>query len=370
MPTRSTELLQAVHAHPGLTRAEAARLLGVGSGAATEIVARLVQARLLAEVPAAPSGGRGRPTTVLVPHPQGPLVLAAGIAHETWRVDVVELGGSVLATEEGRHRAEWVTLATTLAATVATFRDRYVGRPQALGLSVPGTVTPAGRLDAATLRWRDIDLRELWPDAPVLVARNDASLAAAAESRRGAAVGATTALHLHVEAGLGGAVVDHGRVLAGATGAAGEFGHMPFGDPAVTCPCGARGCWGTAVDGTALARLLGRPVPQDHVAYARRLIRTATAPEERAAVRSVAHALGRGTAGLVNGVDADLVTFGGLGIDLLAHARADVDEAYRAGLMAYRRDAPPPLLPAALSDDGPVAGAAEEAWSALLLTLA
>ena len=159
-------------------------------------------------------------------------------------------------------------------------------------------------------------------------------------------------------------------MLAGATGAAGEFGHMPFGDPAVSCPCGAQGCWGTAVDGTALARLLGRPVPQDHVAYARRLIRTATTPEERAAVRSVAPALGRGTAGLVNGVDADLVTFGGLGTDLLAHAGADVDEAYRAGLMAYRRDDPPPLLPAALGDDGPVAGAAEEAWAALLLTLA
>ena len=370
MPTRSTELLQVAHAHPGLTRAEAARLLGIGTGAATEIVARLAQANLLAEVPAAPSGGRGRPTTALVPHPQGPLVLAAAITHETWRVDVVALGGAVLATEEGRHSAGWATLATTLAASVQTFRERYDGRPQALGLAVPGTVSPGDRLDAATLLWRDVDLHAVWPDAPVFVARNDASLAAAAESRRGAAAGASVALHLHVEAGLGGAVVDHGTVLAGATGASGEFGHMPFGDPAVVCPCGARGCWGTAVDGTALARLLGHPAPPDHVAYGRHLIRSATGPEEQAAVRTVARALGRGIAGLVNGVDADLVTLGGLGIDLLAHAGADVDEAYRAGLMVYRRDAPPPVVPALLGDDGPVAGAAEEAWSALLPTLA
>ena len=86
MATRSTELLRAAHAHPGLTRAAAARLLGVGTGAATEIVARLSQAQLLAEIPAARSGIRGRPTTVLVPHPAGPLVLAAAITHETWRV--------------------------------------------------------------------------------------------------------------------------------------------------------------------------------------------------------------------------------------------------------------------------------------------
>ncbi len=118
-------------------------------------------------------------------------------------------------------------------------------------------------------------------------------------------------------------MVDHRNALTGATGAAGAFGHIPFGDPAIACPCGARGCWGTAVDGTALARLLGRPAPRDHVAYARRLIRaTAPTPTERAAVRLVAGALGRGIAGLVNGIDADLVTLGGLGTDLLTAARS------------------------------------------------
>ena len=372
MATRSAEMLRAAHAHPGLTRAAAARLLGLGTGAATEIVARLAQAELLAEIAAPRSGARGRPTTVLVPHPEGPLVLAAAVTHETWQVDVVELGGNVLAGADGRHDgADWPTVAATLTAAIGAFRDRYADRPRALGLAVPGTVSPKHRLDAAGLAWHDVDLHELWPDAPVFVAGNDATLAASAESHRGAAAGASVALHLRIEAGLGGAVVDHGNALIGATGAAGEFGHMPFGDPAIACPCGARGCWGTAVDGTALARLLGRPAPHDHVAFARRLIgATAPEPAERAAVRSVAGALGRGIAGLVNGIDPDLVTLGGLGVDLLAAARDDVDAAYQAGLMAYRRDKPPPILAAALGDDGPIAGAAEEAWSALLVTLA
>lgn len=369
MTTRSAELLRAAHAHPGVTRAEAARLLGLSTGAATEIVARLTRAELLAEIPAARNGVRGRPTAVLAAHPRGPLVLAAAVTQEDWRVDVVELGGRVLDTAGGGHDAAWPTVAAALTAAVATLRDRYADRPRALGLSVPGTVSPASRLDAATLLWRDVDLRELWPAAPVFVAGNDATLAAAAESRSGAATGAAVALHLRIGAGLGGAVVDHGTALAGATGAGGEFGHMPFGDPAVACPCGARGCWGTSVDGTALARLLGRPAPADHVAYARRVL-AATGPAERAAVATVAAALGRGIAGLVNGVDADLVTLGGLGIDLLAAAPAEIDAAYRAGLMAHRRADPPPIRPAALGDDGPITGAAGEAWSALLVTLA
>src|SRR4051794_39763792 len=208
--TRSARLLRAAHAHPGVTRAAAARLIGVGTGAATEIVARLSQAKLLAEIPAEPSGARGRPTTALVPHPQGPLVLAVAITHETWRLDVVELGGRVLTTGAGQHGADWPTVAAAVAAAVDGLRERYADRPQALGLAVPGTVTPAHRLDAATLLWRDIDVHRLWPDAPVFVVGNDATLAASAESHRGAAVGAAVALHLRIEAGLGGAVVDHG----------------------------------------------------------------------------------------------------------------------------------------------------------------
>ena len=54
---------------------------------------------------------------------------------------------------------------------------------------------------------------------------------------------------------------------------------------------------------------------------------------------------------------------------LLGHSIGELTAAYLAGVMAYRRDDPPPIAPAALGDDGPIAGAAEEAWSALLLTL-
>ncbi|MEU4239166.1 ROK family protein [Actinoplanes sp. NPDC026619] len=369
MTTRSTELLRVAHARPGVTRAEAARLLGVGTGAATEIVGRLAQASLLAEAPAAPSGSRGRPTMLLVPHPAGPLVLAAAITHEAWRIDVVELGGNALTSVGAPHAGSgWEAVTAAVTSAVAALHDTYGGRLRAMGVSVPGTVSPDLRLDASSLGWHDIDLTALWP-GPVFVAGNDASLAAAAESARGAATGAAVALHLRIEGGLGGAVIDHGKMLVGARGAGGEFGHMPFGDPSIVCPCGARGCWGTAVDGTAMARLRGRPAPPDPVTYARRVI-ASDGPPERAAVREVAAALGRGMAGLVNGLDADLITLGGIGVDLLSAVPDEIDAAYRAGLMKVHRAAPPPIRPAALGDDGPIAGAGEEAWSRLLPELA
>jgi predicted NBD/HSP70 family sugar kinase len=368
--TRSTELLRVAHTRPGVTRADAARLLGIGTGAATELVARLSQAGLLAEAPAAPSGSRGRPTTVLVPHPSGPLVLAAEITHEAWRLDVVELGGRTLTSVTATHSgAAWPEVAAAVTAAVAELQRAYAGRLRALGVSAPGTVSPDLRLDATNVGWHNVALADLWPAAPVRTAGNDASLAAAAESTRGAAVGASVALHVRIEGGLGGAIVDQGRLLTGATGTSGEFGHMPFGDPAITCPCGAHGCWGTAVDGTALARLLGQPAPPDPVTYARRII-ASDAPDDRAAVAAVATALGRGLAGLVNGLDADLITLGSIAADLLAAAPGPLETAYRNGLMTIRRASPPPLRRAALGPDGPIAGAAELAWSALLTKLA
>lgn len=372
MATRAADLLTVVHARPGVTRAAAARFVGIGSGAAAEIVTRLSQDRLLLEVPAPPSGTRGRPTTVLGPHPEGPLVLALDVTHASWRLDVVELGGGVVETVRAEHGD--VTLpavADALGPAVGSLETRHGNRLRALGVSVPGTVAADLRADVVSLGWRGADLQRLWPAAPLLVAGNDATLAATAESRRGAAADAAVVLHLRVESGLGGAVVDHGVPLTGATGAAGEFGHMPFGDPAVLCPCGARGCWGTAVDGSALARLLDRPLPRDHLAFARGLVRgAAPGSAEHEAVSTVAAALGRGVAGLVNGIDADVVTLGGLGVDLLAAAPEELDAAYVAGLMAYRRASPPPVVPAVLGADGPAVGAADLAWTALVPTLA
>jgi predicted NBD/HSP70 family sugar kinase len=363
--TRSAQLLRAVHARPGVTRAEAARLIGVGTGAATELVGRLSAAALLYEEPAAPSGFRRRPTTVLRPHPSGPLVAAASITQESWQVDAVELGGRVVTSAAGAHRGgDPAPVLATVRAAIAALGERVRG----VGLAITGPVSRDQRVDASGLGWHDLDLRPLGIGAEVFVAGNDAMLAAAAESSRGAAAGASVALHVRIAAGLGGAIVTEGRVITGALGAAGEFGHLPFGDPALPCSCGAAGCWGNEVDGNALARILDRPAPPDPIAYARRVIASDDA-RELAAVRGVATALGRGVAGLVNALDPDLVTLGGLGVDLLAAAPDEVHTAYHNGLMTFRRDTAPPVLPARLGDDGPIVGAAEEAWNALLETL-
>jgi predicted NBD/HSP70 family sugar kinase len=102
--------------------------------------------------------------------------------------------------------------------------------------------------------------------------------------------------------------------------------------------------------------------------YFRRVLASARAGEPAAlsAIRAVGSSLGRGIAGLVNGLDPHLVVVGGLGPDLLHIAAAEVTAAYRDGLMAFRAAPPPPVLPAQLGTDGPLLGAADEAFAQLL----
>jgi predicted NBD/HSP70 family sugar kinase len=371
--TLGSELLRAAHLRPGLTRADAARALGTGTGTTTEIVVRLLAGHLLAEGTASSEGRRGRPTRPLVAHPDGPLVLAAAISHEDWRLRAVELGGAVVAEVGGRHASDdpAPVLATVRAATRTMLR-RFPRRVRGAGLAAPGSVRDAHLLDAPILGWHDVDLRAAWPrsadlPADLLVAGNDARCAAAAESVRGRSVDARLAVHLHLDAGLGGALTAAGELVDGAHGSAGEFGHLPFGEPGRRCGCGATGCWGTALDGAAFARALGEDQPRDPVSFSHGVIDRARAGDARAAaaVEVVAANLGRGIAGLVNALDADLVTLGGLGARVLDTAPDAVHAALVAGSMTLRRKAPTTVEAAACGSDGPVVGAAELVWSRL-----
>jgi predicted NBD/HSP70 family sugar kinase len=363
-------VLRAVHDHPGLTRAQAAAEIGIPSGFAAETVARLVAAELIAERPAPATGRRGRPTAVLGAHPDGPLVAAAAIGQDSWQVAAVELGGTMTAATGRAHDGDQDRVLAAVTAGLERIRGRFGARVRAAAVAVPGTVAGSRLVQAPGLSWHGVDLSGLWqhyePGGEFVVG-NNATLAGVAESRRAAGFASGTMLYLHVADGIGGAVVEAGRAVMGATGAAGEFGHMPFGDPALRCRCGARGCWNTSVDDQALARFAtGNVLGGD--GCLRHALASARAgdPVALSAIRAVGGSIGRGVAGLVNGLDPHLVVVGGLGPELLRLAADEITAAYHDGLMAFRVVPPPPIAPARLGADGPLLGAADEAFARLL----
>ena len=158
--TRAAQLLQLVHERPGISRADAARILGLGTGAATELVAGLVAGGLIAESKAPPSGGRGRPTTVLAADPGGPVVLAVSITYRAWRADAVTIGGVAVDSVRATHRRRPAARAMTeLTVALDDLRGRFGARVRGVGVSAPGIVRDHQLIEATTPGWRDVDPR-------------------------------------------------------------------------------------------------------------------------------------------------------------------------------------------------------------------
>ncbi|GAA3705762.1 ROK family transcriptional regulator [Gordonia hankookensis] len=362
----AARLIDVVRTQPGVTRASAAQELGIRSGAATELLARLRRVALLDESPA-PAQGRGRPTTVLHAHPSGPLVIAVELSLTGWRVATADLDGvpRVVASTTRMGRDPMPVLAE-MADVVGAILAHHGERIRAVSVSVAGAVRDDRLVQFTPLDWSDVDLSRLIAEPPAdvelpILVGNDATLAGLAEARTGSARGDGTALHLIIAVGLGGALVVDGVPVIGAHGGAGEYGHVPFGDPTELCPCGAHGCWDLTVDGRALARHRGDPPPDNPLRYAYDLLdarRTATGPEIQRAFDLVGSSLGRGIAGLVNIHDPDVVTLGGLAAPLRTAAREPFDAAYLGGLMSFRKHRPPEVIDGIHGDDGPLHGAA------------
>jgi len=92
-----------------------------------------------------------------------------------------------------------------------------------------------------------------------VILENDANAAALGEKWIGAGRDVDDLVLLTLGTGIGGGIISNGRVVRGAVGMAGEFGHMtvvPTGNP---CGCGNQGCLekhASATAVTAMARLM------------------------------------------------------------------------------------------------------------------
>ncbi|SFC40017.1 ROK family glucokinase [Streptomyces aidingensis] len=111
-------------------------------------------------------------------------------------------------------------------------------------------------LFAPHLAWRNEPLRERLAArlaVPILV-DNDANAAAWAEWRFGAGRADDHLVMITLGTGIGGGILEEGRLKRGAYGVSGEFGHMQVVPGGHRCPCGNRGCWEQYSSGNALVR--------------------------------------------------------------------------------------------------------------------
>ncbi|MDZ4086371.1 MAG: ROK family protein [Tabrizicola sp.] len=181
---------------------------------------------------------------------------------------------------------------------------------------------------------------------PVTI-ENDATMALLGEAAHGAAKGLQNVVMLTIGTGIGGAILDGGRVLRG-SGSAGQLGHIcvdPAGRP---CVCGRIGCVETVSSGTAFATHLaeaGLPAGT----RAEDLLARSDAPA-RAVIAAWATPLRAAIDSLIATCNPDCVVIGG-GAGAGAFAALDTVPARGVWYSA-------PVVAATLGDDAGVIGAA------------
>ncbi len=128
-----------------------------------------------------------------------------------------------------------------------------------MGIGVPGNTRPDGFVyNASNIGWKDYDLgaeikKEL--NVPVTVG-NDANLAALAEYWVGAGKEYSSFVMLTIGTGLGGGIINEGRIVNGMMGSGGEVGHIPVNpQETLVCGCGNRGCLEQYTTATAIMRM-------------------------------------------------------------------------------------------------------------------
>ena len=247
----------------------------------------------------------------------------------------------------------------------------------AIGVGVPGLVDRSGTLHiGAHLRQlRDVPLAALLHERtgrPAVV-DNDANCAAYAELRGGAARGHQEALVITLGTGIGAGIITGGRLLHGATGFAGEPGHMVVDPDGPPCPCGKRGCWERYASGGGLGRLAreaalggrldsamadvgGDPeaVRGEHVTAAAR----AGDAEALAVLDDFARWIALGLANLVNVLDPSVIVIGGGLVDASDLVLPRVQARFTDLVMAGDSRPEVPIVPAELGHRAGAMGAA------------
>lgn len=266
----------------------------------------------------------------------------------------VDAAGAILDRRAARTVRDPAAVARLCHEMVAALRTDAVA---AIGVGVPGQVVAAGR---RILSGGYVDLSggdfaaalENGTGLPVTV-ENDATMALLGEAAHGAAAGAANVVMLTIGTGIGGAILEGGKVLRG-RGTAGQLGHLVVEAPGRPCVCGRRGCVETVSSGTAFAIHLAEAGLPPATRAEALLARDDAAA--RAVLAAWAGPLRRAIDTLIATCAPDRVVLGG-GAGAAMAAALDLVPAAPSWFSA-------PVVPAALGDDAGVVGAAMAALAA------
>ncbi|MDO4900811.1 ROK family transcriptional regulator [Actinomyces sp.] len=334
-----------------VSRANVAAATGMTRSTASRLADDLVAAGILTELDPSPASGPGRPAVPLAPARGTFVAIGLEVNVSRMAVRAIDLSGQVLAERvvlddlADSDPADVLPRLAQLTTDVLNLNDVQRARRVGVAIALPGLVSHETLLRAPNLGWERIDPRPflaevLEGDGLVLQLGNEANFGAltAGRDRPAAPHSAPSFIYLSGENGIGAGIVREGRVMLGASGFAGEVGHIQVDPSGPQCTCGNRGC----VERYAGRRRILAAAGLDETTEPEELVAAWQADDSaaRRAVSRAAQALGVGLSAAINILDIPTVILGGHLAPLAEILRPELDAELRRRVLSSRWSVP------------------------------
>jgi glucokinase len=196
-----------------------------------------------------------------------------------------------------------------------------------VGVGAPGPVDIKGIVhNAVNLGWGTMNISSTLGGllgGIKVEAGNDANVAALGEQWKGGGQGFSDMIMVTLGTGVGGGIIVEGNLVAGATGAGGEIGHMHIEDHETEkCNCGRVGCFEQYASATGVVRIARKVLAskdddsslRDEKTITSRVIFAAAAAGDKLAdeiVHRYGYYLGKGLAVIATIVNPEIIVLGG-----------------------------------------------------------
>jgi predicted NBD/HSP70 family sugar kinase len=282
-----------------ISRADLARVSGLQRSTISLIVEDLIHERWVLEGSTGRLPRGRRPTFLELNHQRAVIALDIHPAQTT--VAVTDLGGRIVAQNVVALPSDPNKAITSIVAAIRKLITDHSDKSfDGVGISLPGRADPQLKkpIFAPNVNWPVQSIKSKIHRATGLRVEIDnvANACALSEVWFGDSDGVQDLVVVNVSEGIGTGIFSNGRLLRGANGMAGEFGHVEMDQDGHPCGCGGRGCWETVASNRAGLRyyreISGNGGPQSFTA----LVKMAQADDKNAilALEKMSSFLGRG----------------------------------------------------------------------------
>ena len=258
-------VLQLIHSHQPISRADLARSSGLQRSTVSQIIEQLIQERWIREGAVAHLP-RGRRPTMLVLN-DDLAVLAVDIHPRQVTVAMIDLSGRLLSRSTLPLGSDPAKAVASMIDCMKRIRDSHPKKSlEGIGISVPGRVDKESQslIFAPNLKWPKYDIKQAIEHEMGLPSEmeNAATACLMSELSFGTMDGIRDAVLITVSEGIGAGILANGQLVTGQGGMAGEFGHISIDPSGPRCACKQNGCWEVFGSCNAALRYYGESEPK------------------------------------------------------------------------------------------------------------